>query len=116
MSFDPLSSSSSPPAMLLTLRISGMTCGKCERLIREAAEDVDGVVDVITVSKAEGVAKVRVRGGGEEKVKKKVVAEVENLVNGKFKVKDVKEEKDEDERDDDEGERIFHFMNFKCRS
>lgn len=79
---------------LVTIRlaISGMTCGKCERLIREAieAELADFVRDV-SASKADSEASFRIpeqqlRNEEAGKRFRRAVKEIESLVNGKFKV------------------------------
>ncbi len=42
----------------MKLKIDGMTCGHCVAAVRDALTDVDGVVQVIDVSRADGTAEI----------------------------------------------------------
>ena len=71
--------------------IAGMTCQKCERLIREALlENVDGVVGV-DVHRSDGYANVEVKSQAwttqRHRLKGDIVRVIQELVNGKFKAK-----------------------------
>ncbi len=71
--------------------IKGMTCQKCERLIREALlEKVDGVVRV-DVFREESYANVELKtqlwSTKRNKLKTDIIEVIEELVNGKFKAK-----------------------------
>jgi copper chaperone CopZ len=73
------------------VEISGMTCNKCERLIREALlEKVDGVVSV-DIFRSESFANVELKSHvwttERRKVKSAIVDVIQELVNGKFKAK-----------------------------
>jgi copper chaperone CopZ len=46
-----------------TLKIEGMSCGHCERRVKNALEEIDGVT-VISVSAAENQAKVETEVDG----------------------------------------------------
>jgi copper chaperone len=45
-------------AMTIKLRVSGMTCGHCERAVRSALEAVPGVSRVVAVSAERGEAEI----------------------------------------------------------
>jgi len=47
----------------LRLHVAGMTCGSCERTVRQAAEAVPGVAGVAGVSAGTGVLKVEIASG-----------------------------------------------------
>ena len=71
---------------ILNLDVSGMTCGKCERLITEGVtEGVTGVTDVI-IDRPNGKVKIcmDLQSFNEEK-KSQILSIINSLVNGKFK-------------------------------
>ena len=76
----------------IRLEVSGMTCGKCERLIREAIEtELGDYVRDVSASKPDAAASFRIpeqrlRSGEAGMRFRKAVKEIEALVNGKFKV------------------------------
>jgi len=43
---------------MITLNITGMTCGHCEAAVKKALEAVAGVVEVVRVDREAGVAQV----------------------------------------------------------
>lgn len=43
----------------MRLIVKGMSCGHCEGAVREALNGVSGVMEVVRVAAAEGVAEVR---------------------------------------------------------
>ena len=68
------------------LTITGMTCGKCERIIREGVTDeVSGVTEV-EIDRPGGTAKISIDGSEDELTTKKeqIVKTINSLVNGKF--------------------------------
>ena len=68
----------------LNLKITGMTCGKCERLIKEGALEVTGVTEV-EVDRPGGTAKIQISKTPEIEQKKEQILNIINaLVNGKF--------------------------------
>lgn len=38
---------------MITLKVTGMTCGHCEKSVEKALSDVDGVTKVLKVSRAD---------------------------------------------------------------
>ena len=71
--------------------ITGMTCQKCERLIREALlEKVDGVVKV-DVFRDESYANIELKtqiwSTKRNKLKTDIIEVIQELVNGKFKAR-----------------------------
>lgn len=71
--------------------ITGMTCQKCERLIREAlTENVDGVLSV-EIYRADSFANIQMDSviwqAKKETIKKDIIDVIQELVNGKFKAK-----------------------------
>ena len=68
------------------VEIQGMTCGKCERLIREGVlENVTGVKEV-KVFREDGYALLQMERDAPS-VRAEVLNIIQNLVNGKFKAK-----------------------------
>ena len=43
----------------MRLIVTGMSCGHCEAAVREALHGVSGVVEVVRVAAADGVAELR---------------------------------------------------------
>lgn len=43
---------------MLTIQITGMNCGHCERAVRQALEGVPGITRVLEVSQAKGLAEI----------------------------------------------------------
>lgn len=74
-------------AKILHLSISGMTCGKCEKLIKEGvADEVPGVTD-IQIDREGGKAKIFLNSLSDndlEQSKEKILSIINSLVNGKF--------------------------------
>lgn len=72
------------------LTVGGMTCGKCEKIIRdgirERFEGEPGAVDVVRVSKVRGEVVLRV-DINRVNVETEIVDIIQRLVNGKFKAK-----------------------------
>ena len=70
---------------LLNLDVTGMTCGKCERLITEGVTEVTGVTDVI-IDRPNGKVKIcmDLQSFNEDK-KSQILSIINALVNGKFK-------------------------------
>ncbi|TRY73708.1 hypothetical protein TCAL_00918 [Tigriopus californicus] len=69
------------------LRVSGMTCGKCERLIREAVQAISAEgIQSVHVSKDDGQVRFRWDPSDPKVDQDQVVAAIQALVNGKFKV------------------------------
>ena len=70
---------------------SGMTCGKCERLIKEAVIENAPEVQEITVYREEGFATITLPNQPNSQhalssnTKKKILSSIQSLVNGKFK-------------------------------
>ena len=68
-----------------------MTCGKCERLIKEAVSENVPEVSVIEVFRPEGYAKITLKKEQNdyitinENIKNNVLKSIHSLVNGKFK-------------------------------
>lgn len=69
------------------LSIAGMTCGKCERLIREGiSEEIPDVIQ-IDIDRPEGKALVMLKNydvNTMQATKDKIISIVNALVNGKF--------------------------------
>ena len=71
---------------ILNLAVTGMTCGKCERLITEGAQEVPGVTEV-SIDRPNGKVKIcmSVENPSELESKKATILSIINsLVNGKF--------------------------------
>ena len=65
-----------------------MTCGKCERLIKEAVSENVPEVSVIEVFRTEGYATITLKKEQKflnENIKNNVLKNIHALVNGKFK-------------------------------
>ena len=65
-----------------------MTCGKCERLIKEAVSENVPEVSVIEVFRPEGYATITLKKEQKflnENIKNNVLKSIHALVNGKFK-------------------------------
>ena len=82
--------------------ISGMTCNKCERLIREALlEKVDGVISV-DIFRSESFANVELKSDiwamERRKVKSDIIDVIQELVNGKFKAK-IRDDEDDEKKE-----------------
>ena len=72
--------------VVLSLTITGMTCGKCEKFITEGVTDgVTGVTEV-KIDRPGGTAKISLNTSKEELVGKKeqILNIINSLVNGKF--------------------------------
>lgn len=80
-------SGSAKMAKILHLSISGMTCGKCEKLIKEGViGEVSGATD-IQIDREGGKAKIFLNYASENEVaksKEKILSIINSLVNGKF--------------------------------
>lgn len=73
----------------ITFLITGITCQKCVRLITEALQEFENVVQV-KVSKELGTASVRVqKSKNSEDLRLELVTAVQKLVNGKFKAVEI---------------------------
>ena len=71
---------------ILHLEITGMTCGKCEKLIREGVlDEVTGVTEV-EIDRPGGKAKIFIDANENELVTRKdqILQIINALVNGKF--------------------------------
>ncbi len=69
----------------LKLKITGMTCGKCERLIKEGITDEVAGVASVEVDRPASEATVTVNSGFDDATAKpKILSIVNSLVNGKF--------------------------------
>ena len=73
-------------AKIINLDVSGMTCGKCERLIREGiSENVKDIKEVI-VDRPGGKVNVHLENSQNlEEQKEQILSIINSLVNGKFK-------------------------------
>ena len=72
---------------ILHLNVTGMTCGKCERLIAEGAKEVSGVTDV-SIDRPNEKVKICIdlQNPNELEAKKdNILSIINSLVNGKFK-------------------------------
>ena len=72
---------------ILHLNVTGMTCGKCERLITEGAKEVSGVTDV-SIDRPNEKVKICIdlQNPNELEAKKdNILSIINSLVNGKFK-------------------------------
>ena len=72
---------------ILHLNVTGMTCGKCERLITEGAKEVSGVTDV-SIDRPYDKVKICIdlQNPNELEAKKEnILSIINSLVNGKFK-------------------------------
>ena len=69
----------------LHLTVSGMTCGKCERLIREGILDEVKTVKEVDVDRPGGKVKIQIENSEDfEAEKDKILSIINSLVNGKF--------------------------------
>ena len=72
---------------ILHLTITGMTCGKCDKLIREGITDeVDGVTKV-EIDRTVGKAKISITDANTNELatkKEQILKIINSLVNGKF--------------------------------
>ena len=72
---------------ILHLTITGMTCGKCDKLIREGITDeVDGVTE-IEIDRPVGKAKISITDANTNELatkKEQILKIINSLVNGKF--------------------------------
>lgn len=67
--------------------MSGMTCGKCERLIREAVQEISSQgIKAVHVSKEDGLVRFQWDRNDPRVEQARVEAAIQALVNGKFKV------------------------------
>ena len=72
---------------ILHLNVTGMTCGKCERLITEGAKEVSGVTDV-TIDRPNEKVKICIdlqNPNDLEAKKENILSNINSLDNGKFK-------------------------------
>ena len=68
------------------VEIEGMTCGKCERLIREGLTDTIEGVEGVQVFREMGYADLKLTKDSPE-IRAQVLKIIHELVNGKFKAK-----------------------------
>ena len=92
MSIGGANKSSDAASVRRRINIKGMTCQKCERLIREGVEEVVNVIEV-QVHREEGFAEVTLRQDSPT-VRSAILDVIHSLVNGKFKAKFSPETKD----------------------
>ena len=73
-------------AKIINLDVSGMTCGKCERLIREGiSENIKDIKEVL-VDRPGGKVNVHLENSQNlEEQKEQILSIINSLVNGKFK-------------------------------
>ncbi len=94
---DPTASSSS---RTVRLRVTGMTCGRCDRIIREGLGELPGVKAVRVRRESGSVEADLVEGGGSlpQTAEKDLIRTLESLAGGKkFKAKVVKDKNEKGE-------------------
>ncbi len=89
---DPASSSS----RTVRLRVTGMTCGRCDRIIREGLGELPGV-KAVRVRRESGSVEADMEGGSQS-AEKDLIRTLESLAGGKkFKAKVVKDKNEKGE-------------------
>ena len=68
----------------LNLHVTGMTCGKCERLISEGVNEVLGVKKV-KVDRPNEKVQIQLESNQLEDKKSQILTIINSIVNGKFK-------------------------------
>ena len=72
---------------ILHLTITGMTCGKCEKIIREGVTDEVAGVTEVEIDRPGGKAKISIPDANTNELvtrKEQILKIINSLVNGKF--------------------------------